>query len=451
MLNTETMRLNTYDQPHAFFKGEGYAILSHRWENPEITFDQMRAGELSGTVPQSSKIQRACETAKSRDLKWIWIDTCCINKDSQSELAEALNSMFKWYREAKVCFAYLFDVRRETSSKEHDVFRRQTRQDDPHSEDGVSSKHSVWFSRGWTLQELLAPKVIQFYDMDWNELGTRSELAQEIEGITKIDARYLREAHEGGTQFRTVCIATKMSWMANRTTTRDEDMAYSMLGLFDVSMAPIPGEGGPRAFARLQKELLKNVLDESIFAWKMPKDRLGAPSTNAGWASDEWGLLAPHPKCFDQSHGITINGEKIPRKIEGSEPFALTRDGIRIPHGGVGLKTRYFFPIFMLILPFGIPLFVATLLMRRKAKDITYPLNCWQVDRNGSRKRVTLHLRPVDRQRKGPMADSKDELMKRCQCSDFNLVADKERTFTRYNNNAEINFMVLQPEIGYED
>lgn len=174
--------------------------------------------------------------------------------------------MFRWYRAAKVCIAYLYDVTRsendssaKSDSPNLDVFK-QFEKNEP----------SVWFSRGWTLQELLAPREMQFYDKEWNEFGTKSTLAHQLQEASGIDAEYLR----GEKHFSNACIATRMSWMANRTTEREEDMAYSMLGIFDINMTPQYGEG-MRAFMRLQKILLSNLLDESLFAWRMPEEGAG--------------------------------------------------------------------------------------------------------------------------------------------------------------------------------
>ncbi|KAH7383785.1 hypothetical protein BKA66DRAFT_417119, partial [Pyrenochaeta sp. MPI-SDFR-AT-0127] len=185
-------------------------------------------------------------------FRYLWCDRVCIDKSSTTEESESINAMFKWYRDARVCITYLSDVTAPPDGPKATNIFQSTNGDMP----------SQWFSRGWTLQELLAPRDMYFYDVNWEYLGTKTLLAQEIERITGIDAEYLT----GAKNFRKACIATRMSWMAGRTTTRVEDTTYSMLGLFDVTMTVQYGEG-QRAFMRLQQELLSAALDESIFAW----------------------------------------------------------------------------------------------------------------------------------------------------------------------------------------
>ncbi|KAI1733352.1 hypothetical protein F4680DRAFT_442058 [Xylaria scruposa] len=230
LLDTTSFELRNGEQ--SSFRQEGYAILSHRWVGLEITFDELKdhAAELrTGTrplsSPQADKIRGACETARNQGIRWMWIDTCCINKNSATEESESINSMFKWYREARLCITYLADVKRDaglpiTSTK---IFKR-IYNDEP----------SEWFFRGWTLQELLAPQDMQFFDMDWTYMGTKREMADTLARITGIKAQYLT----GAEHFSEACIAAKMSWMAHRTTTREEDMAYSMVGIFGVTMTP---------------------------------------------------------------------------------------------------------------------------------------------------------------------------------------------------------------------
>lgn len=149
--------------------------------------------------------------------------------------------MFRWYQNAKVCYAYLADVA---------------------NKDEFSS--SRWFSRGWTLQELIAPKVVRFYSSDWTLLGLKSELCHLLQEITEIDAFVLETG-----LFSQVCIAKRMSWASRRETTRIEDRAYSLMGIFDVNMPLIYGEG-PKAFTRLQHEILRVSDDQSLFAWGAP-------------------------------------------------------------------------------------------------------------------------------------------------------------------------------------
>lgn len=444
LLHTQDFELYQRDSPSfhekcstVYQENNDYAILSHRWVGQEITFNQIKAhvAELKSRKPQATlqleKIRRSCETAQSLGFDWIWIDTCCINKTSATELTESLNSMFSWYREAKLCITYLNDVKRPESSAKSDYSDQGI---PTHFKKENSREPSVWFSRGWTLQELLAPREMRFYDMNWSDLGTKAELVNELKEVTGIEARYLR----GGNTFRSACIATKISWMAERTTERVEDMAYSMLGIFGIYMAPQYGER-ELAFVRLQQELLSKSTDESLFAWRMPRDGAGGTTGSwalDAWAPDEWGLLAPHPKWFKGSQHLTINGEAreiIPRPLGG---FSTTQQGIQIPVAPVVIKKRYSYPVMMIP---GVNFFVGlALLMAQKYQAShrdTFPLNCWQPDKFGSMVRVQLYLRPCSK---------KSVVMKRLRCTEF--APDEKMTFSKYNTDLAKKCMVLQPE-----
>ncbi|KAL3419620.1 HET domain-containing protein [Phlyctema vagabunda] len=430
LLNTHTFELR--EGSLSFFKEEGYAILSHRWVGQEITFDQIKTHteELKSTetpaTPQLRKIRYACDTAKALGLNWIWNDTCCINKVSATELAEALNSMFKWYREAKICLAYLFDVKQDddlgkSKSSASSIFNK-FETDIP----------SVWFSRGWTLQELLAPRQMNFYDMDWNLLGSKSTLANELAAVTGIDAKYLR----GEEHFGNACIATKMSWMASRTTEREEDIAYSMVGIFNVHMTPQYGEGS-RAFMRLQQTLLSNYNDESLFAWRTPASDPGRYVPN-NWAPDEWGLLAAHPRWFKDSRNLVTTGPKMLPRTAGH--FAMAQQGVQFSMAPIIIKKRYQPLLVYSIIGLPIVMLHGLLVTNRQPKKFAYPLNCWQVGKMGEMTRVRLHLCP---------GFSKGATYKRYRCTEF--APGEEMTFTRYYVEMSKTYIVLQPERGYED
>ncbi|THV00330.1 hypothetical protein K435DRAFT_934148 [Dendrothele bispora CBS 962.96] len=226
-----------------------YAILSHTWGNEEVTFRDMMlrftedlAVEASTRIEQKAgfiKIQKSCELAKRKGFGYIWNDTCCIDKESSAELSEAINSMYRHYGNSGVCYAYLVDVSRERLSR--------------------------WFTRGWTLQELLAPSEVVFYDKDWRKIGTRTRLANLISVITRIPTSVLM----GDQDLKSCSIAQRMSWAAERRTTRAEDIAYCLMGIFGVGMPTLYGEGAIRAFIRLQEEIIKyNTDDGTIFAWR---------------------------------------------------------------------------------------------------------------------------------------------------------------------------------------
>ncbi|KAK4213725.1 HET-domain-containing protein [Rhypophila decipiens] len=229
-----------------------YAILSHTWGPNELTFKDVQGLAISDTFPNDSKIDGCCARAHQDGYEYVWIDTICIDKSSSAELSEAINSMFDWYYNSGVCYAYLSDV-------------------DPGEDplDPRSSFHtSRWFTRGWTLQELLAPDAVLFFDSGWNYIGRAHDfkLMELVAHITKIPARVLQSDQFRLGRFRHQSIAEKMSWACRREVTRQEDEAYSLLGLFQINMPLLYGEGD-RAFQRLQNELIRVSDDETIFAW----------------------------------------------------------------------------------------------------------------------------------------------------------------------------------------
>jgi len=244
LLHTKTLQTKEFysDKPP-------YAILSHTWEKEEVTYQNMLSLETAKTKNGYHKVQKACEYARKYDFEWIWIDSCCINKESSAELSEAINSMYQYYEGSHVCIAYLSDV----SSREDPRDLRSCFRD------------SKWFKRGWTLQELLAPSYVVLLDEDWTEVGTRWSLRDVISVITSIPVRVFE-----GDDIYDFSIAQRMSWAAFRETTRPEDMAYCLMGIFGVNMPPIYGEGGDKAFMRLQQEIIRISDDRSIFAWVAP-------------------------------------------------------------------------------------------------------------------------------------------------------------------------------------
>lgn len=216
-----------------------------------------------------------------------WIDSCCIDKASSAELSEAINSMFDWYRRAEVCYAYLTDVNLVSTY---------------HSTKEKSFRNSAWFTRGWTLQELLAPQWVEFYDVNWKEIGTKSSLAPLITSITGIAHLF---------KFTDASIAQKMSWASKRQTTRIEDQSYCLLGLFGVHMPPLYGEG-KNAFHRLQMEIISQSDDESIFAWH-------------GRSNLKVGLLATSPQQFKLSGNIVRGVFDFNRQT-----YSMTNQGLRL-------------------------------------------------------------------------------------------------------------------------
>ncbi|KAI0366491.1 HET-domain-containing protein [Pilatotrama ljubarskyi] len=230
-----------------------YAILSHVWRRKEQTFEAVRAiarrCASSGENPRdlvADKIRKCCQWAEAHGFKLLWIDTCCINKASSAELSEAINSMYMWYAQATVCYAYLHDT------------------DDGENPSDLSSsfRASRWFTRGWTLQELIAPRDVVFLSMNWQPLASKMTIAKLLEEITGIDAAVLR----GQRSLDEISVARRMSWASMRETSRLEDQAYSLMGIFGVNLPTIYGEGS-EAFIRLQEEIMRRSPDRSLLAW----------------------------------------------------------------------------------------------------------------------------------------------------------------------------------------
>jgi hypothetical protein len=220
-----------------------YAILSHRWESTdqEVTFKDMADGTGKGKAGYR-KIQFCGEQAKKHGIQYFWVDSCCIDKSSSAELSEAINSMFRWYQNATKCYVYLSDV----SADKH-----------PQSSESQwesSFSGSQWFSRGWTLQELLAPSSVEFFSREGMRLGDKQSLETQIHQITSIAVKALR-----GASLSQFTIDERMAWAARRKTTIEEDQAYCLLGVFDISLPLIYGEGKEKAFRRLQEEIEKTL------------------------------------------------------------------------------------------------------------------------------------------------------------------------------------------------
>ncbi|KAI1362930.1 hypothetical protein F5Y08DRAFT_310702 [Xylaria arbuscula] len=422
LLDTTTFELRNGEQ--GSFRQEGYAILSHRWVGLEITFDELknhtaelRTGERPLSSPQADKVRGACDAARHQGIKWMWIDTCCINKNSSTEESESINFMFKWYRESKLCITYLADVRRDARypSTSASIFKRI-----------YSEEPSEWFSRGWTLQELLAPQHMQFFDMDWAYMGTKMELAGALSSVTGISMRYLT----GAENFREACIAVKMSWMATRTTTREEDMAYSMLGVFGITMTPQYGEG-QGAFMRLQEILMTTYLfDESLFAWTMPEPNSGGRHgvRNDKFASGEWGLLAASPAWFRDSGDILTNPEQ-----SETRSFSMTPQGLRAPirrtvYTGKMKALDGAFGLLWVTIVGSIPavfgfLYVKHKLNKKAKEDFAFPLNCYRRDEKGRIATVEIYMRPtaVDKVRLRNKTTPPYLVAKRIRCDELGL------------------------------
>ncbi|KFY89168.1 hypothetical protein V500_05900 [Pseudogymnoascus sp. VKM F-4518 (FW-2643)] len=371
-----------------------YAILSHRWFPQEITFRTLSPLELQDgylITPQLNKIRNTCRKAREDKLEWVWIDSCCINKDSSEEITRSINTMFKWYQEAAVCYTYLSDV--IALEGKTSVFKRR------------DSEDSEWFERGWTLQELLAPRAMKFFDTDWVPIGTRAQLAAEIERVTGIEARFL----DGSEEFRSASIATRLSWQSRRKTTEEEDMAYSLVGIMGVSLVPIYREGR-QSFLKLQQELLKSYRDESIFAWTAPASRL--PKHDRQWGQGEWGLLAPWVDCFQDSRDVVISKKMGNRPAGGISPIA---GGIKFPMPGKELHHMRSWEAPLVVLSLFVVIgpfiwFAIKSYRHSERQEWSLTLNCWKKGHFGLFRAIQVFI----------CRDSRgDEFWRRCRCDDL--------------------------------
>lgn len=303
-----------------------YAILSHRWTDDfEVSYGQMVTStylDRRRVGSKYDKIRYACEQAEQDGLDYLWVDTCCINQESSAELSEAINSMYAWYKASTCCYAFLKDV---ILTPDCLGFQEVL-------------EASEWFTRGWTLQELLAPAKVVFFNAFWEPLGNRDDknLSQSISRTTRIPLDVLT----GHSSVQSQSVACRMAWASTRKTTRPEDVAYCLLGIFQVNMSLIYGEGD-HAFVRLQEEIIKRSTDRSLFAWGIEEAQVLTPQEAADLRGIEEKLiekfpnymrtdidtavnvLAVHPRQFRYSGHIVDIGENV-------ASYTLTNIGLRI-------------------------------------------------------------------------------------------------------------------------
>ncbi|KAE8370900.1 HET-domain-containing protein [Aspergillus caelatus] len=309
LINVQTFQLEEFFNEQV----PPYAILSHTWGNDddEVSFRDITEGNTGDASCWPIKFKGCCERAEKDGFTHAWIDTCCIDKTNSVELGEAINSMFRWYSKASVCYVYLSDV----TAEDRKMLSSQ-----------ISS--SRWLQRGWTLQELLAPSRLHFFNSKWLDIGSKAQWAGLIETITGISRPFLL----GRRPLSEASIAQRMSWASKRTTKRKEDIAYSLLGVFNIMMPMIYGEGD-RAFIRLQREIIKETRDDSIFAW-------GLKSASSFSANHEdiisAGIFASSPADFiNTGHILSVKSEnRYPTAfgfdrgyIRGTFPLYTSPDG----------------------------------------------------------------------------------------------------------------------------
>ncbi|KAI0692863.1 heterokaryon incompatibility protein-domain-containing protein [Cerioporus squamosus] len=301
LLSSSRAELRYYVSPDAV-EG-GYAILSHVWGADEQTFQDLQ--ELcakcakTGQNPRDlvcEKIKRSCELAEQHGYRWVWIDTCCIDKTSSAELSEAINSMFRYYALSRVCYAFLKDV--DADKAFHPSLGDQS---------GWGQFHaSRWHRRGWTLQELVAPRLVLFLSREWEIMGTKIDLAPEIEKAAHVPVSLLTLQKS----LFDFSIGERMSWAVDRRTTRLEDEAYCLLGIFDINMPTLYGEGS-KAFQRLQEEIMRKSADTTLFAWgsecmgNLAGDP-GGPRDADSYSLANFGLFATSPRLFKTRDDRTV-------------------------------------------------------------------------------------------------------------------------------------------------
>ncbi|KAL8878602.1 MAG: hypothetical protein Q9192_008414 [Flavoplaca navasiana] len=262
-------------------------------------FDEFRHSSVWKKAKSAAKISAACQKALDLGCTYLLVDTVCIKQDNFMEMSTAINSMYRRYKKAKVCIIHLYDY--------------------PTSEVKTFSQ-SDWFTRGWTLQELVVPRVVKFFDKNWDYVGGRGDLTAELTQRTGIHELFLAS----NMPVNHASIGERLSWMAGRKTTVPEDIAYCMLGLFDVNMPLLYGEGKEHAFLRLQEEIMKYSDDHSLFAWRDEDQRLvGAMTYNT--ISNNTGLLAPSPDCFRSTRHYQRGFDQ-----GNSRPYQMTNKGIAI-------------------------------------------------------------------------------------------------------------------------
>ncbi|KAK0622687.1 hypothetical protein B0T14DRAFT_514279 [Immersiella caudata] len=345
LINIDTMKMEE------FFGSQvpRYVILSHTWGRQEISYQdymwldnydqELAEGIIDEFMPrqrqrviQKANSMRAREgyekvqrfAAFAQDLRltgpehqhtsYIWVDTCCINKESSAELSEAINSMYAWYKKSFRCVAYLSDV------------------ESPKADIGQSR----WFTRGWTLQELVAPRYVQFHDRNWDLITHRYQAAKKLSKITGINIGIFT----GDLLLEYTTIAERISWAAKRETTRVEDQAYCLMGLFDVNMPLLYGEGG-NAFQRLQQEIIKSTKDQSIFLWGLDH------SLTADWRAERNAMLGRDPNAFSRCGDVQLLAREDSSRLWGGlnyHPYNHTNIGmemtsllIDVPFGTAGL------------------------------------------------------------------------------------------------------------------
>jgi hypothetical protein len=301
LIDTKTLRLHQIND----LARVRYLILSHTWDDEEISFQDIQDLHSCKFKPGFAKVKNTCDIALSKKFKYAWIDTCCIDKTNSVELSEAINSMFRWYKESEACYVLLTDF----NPIPHNISERTRLQFVR-----VQLPKCRWFTRGWTLQELIAPNHVEFFDREWNFIGGKHNLQGILAQITNVDESILKDS----SGLAAIPVARKMSWAAGRQTTRIEDRAYSLLGIFDINMPLLYGEG-LNSFLRLQQQVASQSTDLSIFAWQYSP---GSEKHGIKFG----GIFADSPDDFQYCSTLKRHMGRFHRPQE----FAMTNSGLRM-------------------------------------------------------------------------------------------------------------------------
>ncbi|KAL2069523.1 hypothetical protein VTL71DRAFT_14202 [Oculimacula yallundae] len=322
LIDTDTLELKSFPT-HPEGK---YAILSHRWGENEVNFQDWKARRRIDSS-EYRKIKRFAKKAAQGGFRYAWADTCCINKESSAELSEAINSMFKLYHDAAECYVYLSDLPPTNPPSDEGISNSSTTMEFAAGIEkcrGDLFAKSKWFTRGWTLQELIAPKKVMFFDSAWKLYGTKHSLGKVIWKRTGVPKAII----EGTKHLRNLSVACRMSWAADRQTTVVEDLAYCLLGIFDIHLPLLYGEGRQAAFVRVQEEICRKTTDMSLFAWTaLPSDH------------EYSGLFATSPANFKHSANVTCWPSVL--QTDFDDEIAVTNRGIRLDNISLYISSQF--------------------------------------------------------------------------------------------------------------
>lgn len=304
LINTSTLELHEFSR-----STPSYATFSYVTDENEASFEDLAQAQKDRCKDSIKIIERACDQARIAGYEWLWNHAACVDKRSCAAQSEAINSLPRIYRDCEHSIVYLEDLY-------HDQFEDE--------QIGERLAACRWIKNIWAIPQIVFPREVYFYSSDWSQIGTKRSLLPHLSSIIGIDQPALE--HWGCLE--DYSIARRMSWASEMTAFRTEDLAYALLGLFDVGMPIIYGEGG-KAFLKLQEEIIRDTDDFSLLAW----DNFDGQECN--------GLFAYSPACFRRFR----NGPTTPLRINGEAQihcagitiqtsFLKTRAGLFLPMEG---------------------------------------------------------------------------------------------------------------------